>query len=278
MANAVASRHHRAESYRQIITKSRPVCVRGGSRASNAGRPSSPARYHHLRQDGRRERDRRQGRAEMDHGELGCPGPRSRRPGGGRVQEERPHRRTGCRRSRGVAEKHRTPTCTIASVRLRTVPRAPFSTSPEWIEVGPWTADAGGCHPARARHDRQCRQMACGHAQEDGRAGEDSWPASGTNTAVGKNLRYAIEFFTSVLCLHGQAPREGSASCLKDLQDHLGALDDIAAREALVASGDGPAKPRHCSAAKDSDILISDRAQSAHSGFAGVKYTLGLAG
>jgi len=66
---------------------------------------------------------------------------------------------------------------------------------------------------------------------------------------------------------------EAALAALKDLQDHLGALNDIAARAALVAGGDELAG--HAAillAAKDDDVdRLLDRAQSAHSRFAEVK-------
>jgi CHAD domain-containing protein len=48
-----------------------------------------------------------------------------------------------------------------------------------------------------------------------------------------KTLRYGIEFFTS-LFPDGEKRRERMLSAHKDMQDELGALNDIAQREALA--------------------------------------------
>ena len=89
-----------------------------------------------------------------------------------------------------------------------------------------------------------------------------------------KNLRYAVEFFAGVFPGEENAKRrEAALAALKELQDQLGALNDLAQREALAANGDdlgehaqGLLRPKEA----DVDQLL-DRAQKAHADFAKVK-------
>jgi CHAD domain-containing protein len=89
-----------------------------------------------------------------------------------------------------------------------------------------------------------------------------------------KNLRYAVEFFAGVFPGEENAKRrEAALAALKELQDQLGALNDLAQREALAAKGhelaehaQGLLRPKEA----DVDQLL-DRAQNAHADFAKVK-------
>jgi CHAD domain-containing protein len=89
-----------------------------------------------------------------------------------------------------------------------------------------------------------------------------------------KNVRYAVEFFASGFPGEKNAERrEAALAALKDLQDQLGALNDLAQREALIENGhelahhaQGLLKPKEA----DVDQLL-DRAQKAHADFAKVK-------
>ena len=61
-----------------------------------------------------------------------------------------------------------------------------------------------------------------------------------------KNLRYAVEFFAGVFPGEETAKRrEAALAALKELQDQLGALNDLAQREALVADGHDLADHAH---------------------------------
>jgi CHAD domain-containing protein len=92
-------------------------------------------------------------------------------------------------------------------------------------------------------------------------------------------LRYAVEFFAGVFPGEENAKRrEVALAALKELQDQLGALNDLAQREALAANGhdfgghhfgehvQGLLRPEGA----DVDQLL-DRAQKAHADFAKVK-------
>jgi CHAD domain-containing protein len=89
-----------------------------------------------------------------------------------------------------------------------------------------------------------------------------------------KNLRYAVEFFAGVFPGEETAKqREAALTALKELQDQLGALNDLAQREALVADGRDLADHAHgLLAPKEADVeQLLDRAQKAHADFAAVK-------
>ena len=89
-----------------------------------------------------------------------------------------------------------------------------------------------------------------------------------------KNLRYAVEFFVGVFPGEKNAERrEVALAALKDLQDQLGALNDLAQREALAANGYDLGDHAHgLLTPKEADVdKLLDRAQKAHADFAKVK-------
>jgi CHAD domain-containing protein len=89
-----------------------------------------------------------------------------------------------------------------------------------------------------------------------------------------KNLRYAVEFFAGAFPGEENASRrEAALTALKELQDQLGALNDLAQREALVAEGHDLADHAHgLLAPKEADVdQLLARAQKAHADFAKVK-------
>jgi CHAD domain-containing protein len=148
----------------------------------------------------------------------------------------------------------------------------------EWIEAGPWTRDKD----LRKRRD----EKVVGHAAKllsrgRKRIREDGADLRALSTKKrhklrirAKNLRYAVEFFAGIFPGGENAKRRESAlTALKELQDQLGALNDLAQREALVANGhnlghhaDGLLAPKEA----DVDQLL-DRAQKAHADFSAVK-------
>ena len=89
-----------------------------------------------------------------------------------------------------------------------------------------------------------------------------------------KNLRYAVEFFAGVFPdERNTARREAALKALKELQDQLGALNDLAQREALAANGHDLGDHAHdllTPKVADIDQLL-DRAQKAQADFAKVK-------
>lgn len=148
----------------------------------------------------------------------------------------------------------------------------------EWVEIGPWASDP----EFAARRERPVTQHAAKWIAADrdkirsrGEALRALEPAKRHKLRIrAKNLRYAVEFFASVLPDAGNAKRrEAALAALKDMQDHLGALNDIAAREALVTGGaDLAGYAATLLATKDGEIdRLLDKAQSAHTRFAEVK-------
>ena len=148
----------------------------------------------------------------------------------------------------------------------------------EWIEAGPWTRD---------RDLRKLREGTIAeHAAKLLSRGRKRIRENGADLRAldvkkrhklrirAKNLRYAVEFFAGVFPGEKNAERrEAALAALKELQDQLGALNDLAQREALIENGDeladhaqGLLAPK----AADVDQLL-DRAQKAHADFAKVK-------
>ncbi|MGB2932831.1 MAG: CHAD domain-containing protein, partial [Methyloceanibacter sp.] len=148
----------------------------------------------------------------------------------------------------------------------------------EWIEAGAWTVDAS----LRGRRERS----AVDHAVKMLGRERKRIKAEGTKLRklgvkqrhririMAKTLRYALEFFAGLFPGDKTAARrEAALSALKDLQDELGALNDLAQSEALIASGHGlgeQAKALLTSKEADIDRLLG-RAQAAHTRFAEVR-------
>jgi CHAD domain-containing protein len=148
----------------------------------------------------------------------------------------------------------------------------------EWIEAGSWTRDPD----LRERREEAIAE----HAAELLSRGRKRIREKGADLRAldikrrhklrirAKNLRYAVEFFAGVFPGEENAKRrEAALAELKELQDQLGALNDLAQREALAANGDdlgehaqGLLRPKEA----DVDQLL-DRAQKAHADFAKVK-------
>lgn len=148
----------------------------------------------------------------------------------------------------------------------------------EWSEVGPWTKDDSG----RSRRERPVQEHAAKvlakmskYIRKKGAVLRELDPEKRHKVRIrAKNLRYAIEFFAGVLPDDKKAKRRDAAlSALRELQDALGALNDLAAREALVANGHELAK--HAAgllASKEAEVhRLLDRAKAAHADFTKVK-------
>lgn len=148
----------------------------------------------------------------------------------------------------------------------------------EWIEAGPWTVD-------KSLRDRRKRKVV-DHAVKMLDRVSKRIKKEGANLRAldakerhklrikAKNLRYAVEFFAGLFGGDKNAKRrEAALSALKDLQDELGALNDLAQREALIAKGhDLGEHAKELLASKEADIeRLLDRAEAAHSRFAKVK-------
>jgi inorganic triphosphatase YgiF len=141
----------------------------------------------------------------------------------------------------------------------------------EWIESGSWVADDN-----TKRADKQARPIA-GHAKKELRRLRKRikrWGANLRELSVGerhklriraKRLRYGTEFFASTFPGEKQAERRKTAlDALKDLQDALGGLNDLAMREALIADGAEGRDINHglAAAPADGDKLLADAADA----------------
>jgi CHAD domain-containing protein len=110
----------------------------------------------------------------------------------------------------------------------------------EWIEVGPWTVDE---ELAKLRERKIGKHAAKRLARLRGDVrdkGEDLRKLSAKRRhklrIKAKTLRYGVEFFASLYPDAETAKRrEAVLSALKDMQDELGALNDIAQRQALAS-------------------------------------------
>lgn len=125
----------------------------------------------------------------------------------------------------------------------------------EWVEIGPWAAADDA-----EREERRTRAIA-EHAKKQLARLRKRIKGKGENLRHrsvrqrhklrirAKRLRYATEFFASTFPDERSAKRRAeSLSALKDLQDALGGLNDLATRHTLIARGgegeaDGPQKP-----------------------------------
>jgi triphosphatase len=148
----------------------------------------------------------------------------------------------------------------------------------EWIEVGRWTGDSG---PSLARN-RPVNEYAVQllgrlrkRIRKRDRALQELNPRQRHKLRIrAKTLRYTVEFFASLFPGPGPKERRQEAlAALKALQDALGALNDLAAREALAADGhdlsDEAARLLTSEDGKAEGLL--KEAQTAHARFAKVK-------
>ena len=148
----------------------------------------------------------------------------------------------------------------------------------EWIEAGPWTTD-DELRKKRARnivaHATKMLERVSKKIKKAGANLRELTPKQRHKIRIkAKNLRYGVEFFASLFPDDKDAKRRDTAlSALKDLQDDLGALNDLAQRDALIANGhELGAHAEALLASKEFDIdRLLDRAQAVLSGFAEVK-------
>jgi triphosphatase len=111
----------------------------------------------------------------------------------------------------------------------------------EWIESGPWRAAADPL--LRARRDRPVTALAAEELSRRRRkivkVGKNLRGGSAEERhelrICGKKLRYGVEFFADIFPGKRSARRRDALlAALKDLQDALGGLNDIATREELA--------------------------------------------
>jgi inorganic triphosphatase YgiF len=166
------------------------------------------------------------------------------------------------------ARAHKSAAAAVRSARFRAL----VLDATEWIEAGPWTKDPDDL--LRLRREQPIAILA---AQELGRRRKQirkhntalrglSVPERHKLRIRVKKLRYAVEFFADVFSGSGAAERcQAMVSALKDLQDALGALNDIAMRERLasrLAVSGRQSKPREAERAFAAGVIFGS--QEAH--------------
>ena len=118
---------------------------------------------------------------------------------------------------------------TASSARFRAL----LIDAPAWIETGPWldTQAAGDPIAPFARHALRRRMKRLGKRGGAVLSGDDM--ARHHLRIEAKKLRYTAE---AMVALYGEKPVGRYLRRLKDLQEHLGALNDLAGAEPLIAS------------------------------------------
>jgi inorganic triphosphatase YgiF len=159
--------------------------------------------------------------------------------------------------------------------------RAALLDAAEWIEVGSWsTAQKLRALRERPVKTHAAKEIARQRKRVRKRGKHLRELSAGKRHKLriaAKNLRYAIEFFASLFPDDKNTKRRQAAlSALKDLQDALGALNDIVARENLMS--EGHASQVHALAHAVSEAqkerkvaALLDEAVSAYDRFAAVK-------
>jgi triphosphatase len=148
----------------------------------------------------------------------------------------------------------------------------------EWVEAGPWTIDDELRKKREhniVEHAAKMLERVSKKIKKTGANLRELTPKQRHKIRIkAKNLRYAVEFFASLFPDDKDAKRrEAALSALKDLQDELGALNDLAQRDALIANGhDLGEHAEALLASKESDVdRLLERAQAVLSRFAEVK-------
>ena len=145
----------------------------------------------------------------------------------------------------------------------------------EWIEIGPWADDDD--KDRRSARDRPVSEHAKRHLaklrkrikRKGSHLRELGVQQRHRLRIRAKRLRYATEFFAATFPGEQRAKRRGeSLNALKDLQDALGGLNDIATHRDLIVDGAPPA-PLAASEARTQSLMRE--AEQAHERFAETK-------
>jgi triphosphatase len=114
----------------------------------------------------------------------------------------------------------------------------------EWIEIGPWSLDddkelkALRTRPAAEHAKKKLTRLRKRIKSTGADLRHRSVPQRHRLRIRAKRLRYATEFFAATFPGEANAKRRlESLEALKDLQDALGGLNDLAMRQALIADG-----------------------------------------
>lgn len=148
----------------------------------------------------------------------------------------------------------------------------------EWIQVGSWTVDAGlrdlRERPVREHAEELLARLRKKIRKQDKPLKEMSAAGRHKLRIRAKTLRYTIEFFASLFTeKENQRRREAALRALKDVQDALGALNDLAARKALADDGhDLSDEAARLLTFDDRQVeVLLEKAQAARAAFAEVK-------
>jgi inorganic triphosphatase YgiF len=150
----------------------------------------------------------------------------------------------------------------------------------EWIEVGPWTVEDAFAKLRERKIGKHAAKRLARLRSDVRDKGEDLRKLGAKQRhklrIKAKTLRYGVEFFASLYPDADTAKqREAVLTALKDMQDELGALNDIAQRQALasetLAGGAGTlgAKAAKLLAADEDEVdRLLKRAEAAFERFA----------
>ncbi len=149
----------------------------------------------------------------------------------------------------------------------------------EWVEAGPWTKSAAAHADTERPVQKHAATVLAKRRKQIRKEGKNlrelSAGARHELRIKAKKLRYMTEFFVGVFPGHGRAKRrEAALTSVKELQDTLGRLNDIAVRkEELASKGDGlsahAAAMLEAEEAKTDKLL--DQARGAYADFSAVK-------
>jgi inorganic triphosphatase YgiF len=165
----------------------------------------------------------------------------------------------------------------VRSDRFRSVPLD----IAEWVEVGAWTSEkdeareAGRKRPVVEHAETELRRLRKRIKKKGGNLNSLSGGQRHKLRIRAKRLRYATEFFAATFPgEEGAKRRETSLAALKDLQDALGGLNDLATHKTLIAghgaAGDG-SLAKHVGASEAGAEKLLAAATVAYRRFAGTK-------
>jgi inorganic triphosphatase YgiF len=142
-----------------------------------------------------------------------------------------------------------------------------------WIETGAWASEDEAQRSVTKLATKDLARLRK-KIKKRGPRLRDLSPAQRHRLRIrAKRLRYATEFFASTFPgKESERRRETSLAALKDLQDDLGALNDLATRRTLLtAGGEGEAQTLKLGPAGADEAKLLETAEEAYARFAGVK-------
>ena len=200
----------------------------------------------------------------------------------GPLREKHPEH-TGLAETHDAFEKKRKETYASVADAIRSARfRSAILDLAEWIEVGAsWEDDDEDSEALRTRQvAKHARKKLARLRKRTKRKGAELHQLSVAQRhrlrITAKRLRYATEFFANSFPGDASAKRRTeSLSALKDLQDELGALNDLATHHALIAERSDAATPEavalHLAPAQSQTETLLRKAEQAFNRFAGTK-------